>query len=680
MGKDIRATKRASDRIPGLLLIAALASGATGASAPRAAAQSPAQPTVTWQAVQERIAASSAADAQISATIDTWRRLTGSDTLSFASYADFLLAYPGWPEEARLRGIAERSVNADYDDPARIIAFFRRFPPNTAQGKAINALALMRLGQQADAREAARAAWIAGPMDPAIEERLRGQFWSAFTPDDHLRRADAALWRKRTDVAERVQGYVPATRQAVIAARIAFQRKAPDAALKMGAADPVGVMDAGYLADKSRWMVGNGDSMGARNLLANRGLITQSPSDPEQWYEVMLAQARAAANDNQWTLAYAIASKVDDAYAPGTDISAQSLGVRDDYTSLAWLAGQTALRRLNRPADAEGMFTRYARAARSPQTISKGYYWAGRAAAAAGRADAANAYFAQSGAFPDQYYGQLALERLGRPIPAPAAAERPVAIASAERNAFLSRPIVRAVRQLGRNGAWMDQSKFVRAIAATAETDQDHQLATELAETLGRPDLGVMVGRRATSSGLTGYARASFPSMRVPDGEQANWSMIHAITRQESQFDRQIISRAGARGLMQLMTPTAREVAGKMGLAFDQGALFDPSYNVQLGSSYFRQLLNYYGGSYPLAVAAYNGGMGNVNKWLKANGDPRMGGIDIIQWIEDIPLFETRDYVQRVLENAVVYDLINPTQRSAAAGSISRYLGKPGAG
>ena len=162
-----------------------------------------------------------------------------------------------------------------------------------------------------------------------------------------------------------------------------------------------------------------------------------------------------------------------------------------------------------------------------------------------------------------------------------------------------------------------------------------------------------MVGRRATVSGLTGYARASFPSMAVPDGEQANWSMIHAITRQESQFDRQIVSRAGARGLMQLMTPTAREVAGKMGLAFDQGALFDPSYNVQLGSSYFRQLLRYYGGSYPLAVAAYNGGMGNVNKWLKANGDPRMPGVDIIQWIEDIPLFETRDYVQRVLENAV---------------------------
>jgi len=668
MGKDLRA--------PGLLIMAALASAATSASAPLAAAE----PTVTWQAVQERIAASSAADAQIATTLATWRRITGSDTLGFASYADFLIAYPGWPEESRMRGLAERAANPDYDDPGKIIAFFRAFPPRTAQGKAVQALALMRLGQRADAAEAARAAWAAGPMDPALEERLRGTFWSSFTPEDHLKRADAALWRKRTDVAERVLSAVPVTRQAVIAARIAFQRKAPDAALKMGAADPVGVMDAGYMADKARWMVDRGDSIGARTLLANRAPLAQTASEPELWYEALLAQARAAANDTQWTLAYAIASKVDDAFAPGTDISTQSLGVRDDYTSLVWLAGQAALRNLRRPADAEGMFTRYARAAQSPQTISKGYYWAGRAAATGGRTDAANAYFAQAGAFPDQYYGQLALERLGRPIPTPDAAERPVQVASSERAAFLSRPLVRAARQLGRQGAWMDQSKFVRAIAATAETDQDHLLAAELAETLGRPDLGVMVGRRATASGLSGYASASFPRMKVPDGEQGNWTMIHAITRQESQFDRQIISRAGARGLMQLMTPTAREVAGKMGMPFDQGSLFEPGYNVRLGSTYFTQLLNYFGGSYPLAIAAYNGGMGNVNKWIRANGDPRLPGADIVQWIEDIPLYETRSYVQRVLENAVVYDLLNPTRRSADTAPLSRYLGKRASG
>jgi soluble lytic murein transglycosylase len=658
--------------MPGLVLIAALASGATSASAPQGA------PTVTWEAVQGRIAAGNAEDAAIRSAIDTWRRVASSDAFSFSTYADFLLAYPGWPDEARMRGNAERLANPDMDDPARLIAFFTRFPPNTAQGKAVHALALSRMARLDEARRVARAAWAAGPMDTALEDRLRSQFFASLTPDDHLRRADVALWRRRPDVAERVSMLVPVTRQAVIAARIAFQRKAPDAALKMGPADPVGAMDAGYLADKARWLVDNGNSVAARSMLANRAALYQTPGDAEKWYELLLAQARAAANDGQWSTAYAIASKVDDAFAPGTDVSAQPLGVRDDYTSLAWLAGTAALNKLNRPADAEGMFARYATGARSPQTVTKGYYWAGRAAAATGRSDVAGDYFRRAGAFPDQYYGQLALERVGQPIPSPPAAERAVELAAAERSNFLARPVVRAALRLGKDGLWMEQSKFVRAIANTADSDQDHLLAAELSRTLGRPDLGVMVGRRATASGLSGYADASFPRMKVPDGQQSNWTMIHAITRQESQFDRQIISHAGARGLMQLMPATAAEVAGKIGLSYTTGALFEPTYNMQLGSTYFRQVLNYYGGSYPLAVAAYNAGMGNVNKWIRANGDPRLPGGDIVQWIEDIPIYETRNYVQRVLENAVVYDLVSPVQAQPIATStpLSRYLGK----
>jgi soluble lytic murein transglycosylase len=663
MGKDLR--------LSGLVLIAALATGATSASAPQTG-----QP-VTWEAVRGQIEASANEDARTRDAISNWRRLASSNSFTFAAYADFLIANPDWPDENRMRGNAERLVNADLDDPGKIIAFFQKFPAATAQGKAVHALVLARLARLDEARKMARAAWVAGPMDALTEERLRAQFVGSFTANDHLQRADAALWRRRPDVAERVMPMAPVTRQAVIAARIAFQRKAADAGAKMGAADPVGVMDAGYLADKTRWMIDGGNLSGARSMLANRAALIQGPSDPEKWYELLLAQARGAATDGQWSMAYAIASKVDDAFPAGTDVSLQSLGVRDDYTSLAWLAGTAALNKLGRPADAEGMFARYATGARSPQTVSKGYYWAGRAAAAAGRTTQANDYFARAGAFADQYYGQLSLERLGRPIPTPGAAERAVEIASAERSNFLARPIVRAAIKLGREGQWMDQSKFVRAIAAQAETDQDHVLASELARTIGRPDLGVMVGRRATASGLSGYAEASFPRMTVPEGHQTNWTMIHAITRQESQFDRAIVSHAGARGLMQLMPATAAEVAGKMQLSYNTGALFEPNYNIQLGSTYFRQVLNYYGGSYPLAVAAYNAGMGNVNKWLKANGDPRTGAVDIVQWIEDIPIYETRNYVQRVLENAVVYDLVSPVRTvSMSPAPLSRYLGK----
>ena len=251
-------------------------------------------------------------------------------------------------------------------------------------------------------------------------------------------------------------------------------------------------------------------------------------------------------------------------------------------------------------------------------------------------------------------------------------------ISAAERAAFNNRSVVRAVKALGQMGYWADQSKFARAIANNADSDTDHFLAAELAQQIGRPDMSVMVGRRAVSSGLTGYGDSAFPRVPVPSQAQYNWTMVHAIARQESQFDKQIVSHAGARGLMQLMPGTAREQAGKLGMSYNPASLNDPSYNIMLGSGYFQRMLDYYGGSYPLAVAAYNAGPGNVNKWIRANGDPRLPGADILRWIEEIPIYETKNYVQRVLENAVVYEAMNP-ERAKFRGSnavLSRYLGK----
>jgi soluble lytic murein transglycosylase len=186
-----------------------------------------------------------------------------------------------------------------------------------------------------------------------------------------------------------------------------------------------------------------------------------------------------------------------------------------------------------------------------------------------------------------------------------------------------------------------------------------------------------MVGRSALQNGLSDYSTLGFPSVRVPASANDSWTIIHAIARQESQFDRAAISHAGARGLMQLMPGTARDTATKLGMSYDMSALTsDTDYNITLGSTYFQRVYNQFG-SYPLAVAAYNAGPGNVNKWLAANGDPRQGTADIIDWIEAIPLYETRNYVQRVLENAVVYDLMNPQHsRSTGNARLSWYLGK----
>lgn len=329
---------------------------------------------------------------------------------------------------------------------------------------------------------------------------------------------------------------------------------------------------------------------------------------------------------------------------------------------------------LNRYADAARQFYKYANGGRSLQVTSKGYYWAGRALAYAKRVAEANAYFAQAAAFPELFYGQLALERLGRQVPAPAGLPAMLAT-DAQRLAFHQKRLVRATRLLGQQGRRDEQALFVRALAESLDSEVERVLAVDFSQQIGRPDLAVWTARAARNNGTAFYVRPAFPTHygRVAGGRM--WSMMHGITRQESSFDRSAVSYAGARGMMQLMPGTAREQAGKMGIGYSYSRLTsDPAYNVSLGSAYYARLLDNWGGNHVLAVASYNAGAGNVRKWVRAYGDPRQPGTDVIRWIERIPFTETRGYVQRVLENSVVYDRLNP--QSASAGSLSSYLGK----
>ena len=648
-----------------------LLAGAFGVALSAAVAQVP-----NWQAPPPGAAAPPAPQVLgIAGTIGTWKRLNQSSGYSFADYASFLLAHPGWPGETSLRRMAEGALADGASNATLAVQYFRRFPPQSAVGHLRYAEALAATGQRADANAEARQAWRRGVLPAVDEAKLLGGFSAAVTPADHDERMDRLLWADATASAQRQLALTSPARRALFEARLAMRTSAPDASVRAAQVEAFGLTDAGFLADRATWLRGNGASPTARTLLANRQPLLVPPSDVEEWYEVLLTHARAAAADRQYDLAYRIASKVDDAVPAGVDVSALPYGERDDYTSLVWLAGRAALHDLNRPADAVGMFERYAAGSESPWTRAKGFYWAGLAAERAGQKAAADGWYARAAGLSDQYYGQLALERLGRPLTPPSRVAR--AVTPAERNAFYGREVVRAVQYLGQSGLHEDQTAFVRQIANAAESDTDHILAAELAASIGRPDLGVMVGRSALRNGLSDYVATGYPSVTVPASASDDWTIVHAIARQESQFDRAAVSHAGARGLMQLMPGTAREQSGKLGLAYNRDALTtDTNYNITLGSSYIRRMLSYYGGNYPLAVAAYNAGPGNVNKWLAANGDPRQG-VDVVKWVEDIPIYETRNYVQRVLENAVVYDLLHPDKaRSRGPANLSWYLGK----
>ncbi|MDQ3074103.1 MAG: lytic transglycosylase domain-containing protein [Pseudomonadota bacterium] len=606
--------------------------------------------------------------------IADWRRLRQSNGYAFADYARFLAANPDWPGEAALRKAAERQMRAG-ESPLTVIQFFGADQPISGNGWARLAESYLATGKPIEALAAARSAWKASDLSSGDEGVLLSRFGAQFVATDYDHRIDALLFAKKPTDAQRLMPWSSATRRPALSARLAMLTRAPNAEALYAAASPRVASDAGLLMDRVRYLRDGGNDGLARQLAARPHAFIDKPTDPERFYEMLVILARGAAADRQYTTAYNIARQVDDSFAPGADITLKSYGVRDDYTTLTWTAGTSAMQ-VGRPADAVAMFDKYARGGRSLQVATKGWYWAGRAAAQAGRPLDATSHFERAAATPELFYGQLALERLGRPVPAPITLPS-LAVTPPQRSAFQQKRLVRALRLLGQQGQRSDQSLFIRALSESVDSQADRTLSSELATQIGRQDLAVWTARSARNAGSAFYTRAGFPihAQGVPSGRI--WSLVHGITRQESSFDRAAVSHAGARGMMQLMPATANEQAGKMGIGYAPSRLTtDPNYNVMLGSAYFQRLVNQWDGNYPLAVASYNAGAGNVRKWVRAYGDPRAPGGDIVGWIERIPFQETRGYVQRVLENSVVYDRLNPSLVSPQPVHLSYYLGK----
>src|SRR5690606_17816076 len=442
--------------------------------------------------------------------------------------------------------------------------------------------------------------------------------------------------------------YVSPAKAAIFTARLAILQGGDGATY-----DASATADPGYLYNRSRELRLEGRPQEAVVLLATRPVLTAKPFDAVRWIDEHLEVAKIATAGS----ARQIATRASEAFASEDEVAKGPYKLRDDYTSLMWLGGTRALWDLGDGNGAAPLFYRYGASAQTPQTRSKGFFWAGHAAQQAGNQAEATRYYEMAAAYPEYFYGLLALERLGRPAPALAAA--PAQPTPEQRAALLASPLAQAIQVLASSGhTWQTKRKFYTRLADQAQTPGELALVGELAQQLNLPELAVVVGRVAPEKNFAGFSTVGFPVVQTPP--EADWTMVHAIARQESEFDRNRVSHAGAAGLMQLMPGTAREQAGRLGIAYMSASIMpDTQYNIRLGNSYFQRMMNSYG-SYPLAVAAYNAGPGNVNKWLRQNGDPRTGAISWIDWIERIPFFETKNYVTRVLENAATYEALHP--------------------
>jgi len=627
-----------------------------------AAATSPVPALAQWNEGRDSLVARQPSS-QAAYAVGRWEQLSASPNYAFEDYAGFLLSSPGFPDEDVLRGYAEARLADEYVAADRLVAFFDRFPPLTNPGRAQYAIALMAMRPDA-ALEAARAAWRGGQMSSGAMATILDTYGASLTAADHDARMDALLWQRDPAAAAQQMPYVSQARAAVFAARLAIL-DGGDGATYDGSA----TSDPGYLWNRSRELRTEGRVQEAASLLAAHPPLTAAPFNPTAWIEEHLAVARQASSQG----AQLIAARAAESFASESAIVDGPYKLRDDYTSLMWLGGTRALWSLGDGNAAAPLFYRYGAAAKTPQTRSKGFFWAGHAAQQAGNQAEAARYYQMAAAYPEYFYGLLARERLGQPAPAtpsmPAAQPTPE-----QRAAFAARPLVQTMPLFAGSGhTWQTKRKFYVQLANQAQSEAEMLLVGELARQLSLPELAVVVGRVAPEKGFTSFTQVGFPI--VPTPPEADWTMVHAIARQESEFDNYRTSHAGATGLMQLMPGTAREQAGKLGVAYMSASLnSDPQYNIRLGNGYFQRMMNSYG-SYPLAVAAYNAGPGNVNKWLRDNGDPRTGSISWIDWLERIPIFETKNYVQRVLENAVVYETLHPDlAASGRARGISEFL------
>ena len=553
----------------------------------------------------------------------------------FPDIADFIEKNGDWPRQRALRKHAEEALAGEPDGLAA--DWFKRFPPVSAVGKVRSAEVLLNSGELENGVAALRAAWIDGDFGPLDERNFLARRSVSIRAEDNEQRLERLLWDGQYDAARRMLPLVPTDWRDLGEARLALAALAPDAEALVARVPVKLRADPGLIYEELRWRTRR-DMVGAavRILLSQPGDLVR----PAAWWAERQTIARRVLATGDAALAYRL-------------VEQHGLIEGNSYSEAEFLLGFIALRYMNNPELAFDHFSRILTRVSTPYAKARAGYWGGRSAEAQAKSEVAAKLYAAAADYMVTFYGQLAAHRLGRdapPHPVPEPIPDPVELARFEQN-----EVVRAARIFLKLG-YRDQSKaFLLNMADKAKTPTQFAMLAILAETNGRIDLAIAVAKRAIEAG-TPLMIHGYPVTAIPSGGTVEHALLFAITRQESAFDRDAVSRAGARGLMQLMPATASEIANKLQLPFSVERLTaDGTYNVLLGRAYLETLLDDFGGSYALAIASYNAGPGRVRQWLRDYGDPRGGKIDMVDWIESIPIGETRNYVQRVLENLQIY-------------------------
>ena len=565
--------------------------------------------------------------------LDLMRFSSGHD---FSEYADFIADNPQWPGQTALQTQAELAMPADL--PAKkVLAFFGEREPNTFAGTTQLARALQAGGDKAQAAQVLRRGWVELDAGEDDEKKFLAKFGAQLETEDHIARLDRLLWDSKQDAAKRMLGRVDAGYRALAEARMALRNEKKNADKLVATVPKKLQRDAGLIYERARWR------RRKENYAAIPDLFfppLKEVSRPDLLWRELDDAARRALARGQVKVAYKLA--IQHGATDGTT-----------FAEGEWLAGWIALRFLHEPKTAYAHFTRLHGGVASPISKARAAYWAGRAAEDLKKKADAASWYAEAARWQTAYYGQLAAQRAGQRGPLKfATVPEPTGQQAAE---FAKRELVRVVQQLHETDQADRAKAFLLRLVDLAKTPSEHRLTAELAASIGRDDLMVATAKASRLQGIE-MVDQLYPVVSVPPGDNPEAALTLAIIRQESAFQPDALSPAGALGLMQLMPATAKSIATRIGLPYSKPRLTaDPTYNISLGRAYLDQLIADYGGSYVLAIAGYNAGPRRVQEWISQNRDPRTSSVDVVDWVESIPISETRNYVQRVLENVQVY-------------------------
>jgi soluble lytic murein transglycosylase len=573
----------------------------------------------------------------IGSDLVTWQRLRRGEG-HWDEYADFLKENPEWPGLQRLRRLGEAAIPENHN-AADVRAYFSKQLPQTGTGSLRLTEAFATQGRTADARSEAVRAWTTLNLQQHEMTGLLTKFAGSLSRY-HQKRMDFLLWDGHTREAERMLPLVSPDQQKLALARIALQRASKGVDLVIKEVPASLQNDGGLAYDRFQWRVKKGRWDDAHKLLVEQSSNIKKLGKPEKWGNRRRGFARRAMRMGEIDLAYWLASQ-------------HGLSSGSDFADLEWLSGFISLTKLDAPEQAVVHFRNHRDAVKTPVSLGRAGYWVGRAEEKRGDFDAAVDAFNLGAKHQTSFYGQLSAEKVGAE-PDPRLTGK-IVIPDWHEGALGKSRVVRAGILLHYAQEQNLMRWFFSHLGETTSEVESAQLA-ELALELDRPFVALGVAKEAAKRGFV------IPKSYFPVTELARYSVdvdpevAMAIARRESELNPEAISPVGARGLMQVMPATARQVAGDIGVEYSKNRLTtDWRYNAKLGTAYLGGLLEIYEGSFVLAFAAYNAGPNRVDTWIETYGDPRDSLIDQVDWIEHIPYRETRNYVMRVIESLHVY-------------------------